>query len=54
MKTSQNGIDLIKRFEGCRLTAYRCAAGVPTIGYGHTEGVKMGQRITQEIGRAHV
>lgn len=47
MKTSQNGIDLIKRFEGCRLTAYRCPAGKPTIGYGHTAGVRMGQKITQ-------
>lgn len=47
MKTSKNGIDLIKKFEGCRLTAYRCAADVPTIGYGHTAGVKMGQAITQ-------
>lgn len=52
MKTSQNGIDLIKRFEGCRLTAYRCAAGVPTIGYGHTAGVKMGQSITQKRAEA--
>lgn len=47
MKTSSKGIELIKRFEGCRLEAYRCPAGVPTIGYGHTTGVKMGQRITQ-------
>lgn len=47
MKTSKNGINLIKKFEGCRLTAYKCAAGVPTIGYGHTAGVKMGQAITQ-------
>lgn len=47
MKTSQNGIDLIKQFEGCRLTAYRCPAGVWTIGYGHTENVKEGQTITQ-------
>lgn len=46
MKTSQNGIDLIKQFEGCRLTAYRCPAGVWTIGYGHTENVKEGQTIT--------
>ena len=52
MKTSQNGIELIKRFEGCRLTAYRCAAGVPTIGYGHTAGVKMGQSITQKRAEA--
>lgn len=47
MKTSQNGIDLIKQFEGCRLAAYRCPAGVWTIGYGHTAGVKEGQKITQ-------
>lgn len=36
MKTSRTGIGLIKRFEGLRLTAYRCPAGVWTIGYGHT------------------
>ena len=47
MKTSKNGIDLIKKFEGCKLTAYKCAAGKWTIGYGHTEGVKAGQTIIQ-------
>ncbi len=47
MKTSQNGINLIKQFEGCRLSAYQCAAGVWTIGYGHIAGVKAGQKITQ-------
>ena len=47
MKISQAGIDLIKVFEGCRLSAYLCPAKVPTIGYGHTAGVKMGQTITQ-------
>ena len=47
MRTSQKGIDLIKKFEGCRLNSYRCPAGVWTIGYGHTKGVKEGQRITQ-------
>lgn len=36
MKIGQAGIDLIKQHEGCRLTAYRCPAGVWTIGYGHT------------------
>ena len=37
MKTSQNGINLIKRFEGCRLQAYKPVAAEPcyTIGYGH-------------------
>ena len=43
---SQRGIDLIKEFEGLRLTAYRDAAGVLTIGYGHTKGVKENDRIT--------
>lgn len=35
-KTATKGIELIKEFEGCRLTAYKCPAGVWTIGYGHT------------------
>lgn len=30
------GLDLIKRFEGLRLQAYKCPAGIWTIGYGHT------------------
>lgn len=47
MKTSREGINLIKQFEGCRLTAYRCPAGVWTIGYGHTEDVRQGDTITQ-------
>lgn len=41
------GLDLIKSFEGCRLTAYQDSAGVWTIGYGHTGGVDSGQTITQ-------
>jgi lysozyme len=36
MNISENGIKLIKQFEGCRLKAYKCPAGVLTIGYGHT------------------
>lgn len=36
MKTSQKGISLIKGHEDCSLTAYKCPAGVWTIGYGHT------------------
>lgn len=47
MRTSQKGIDLMKSFEGCRLASYKCPAGVWTIGYGHTAGVKAGQVITQ-------
>lgn len=37
----------IKAWEGCVLTAYRCPAGVWTIGYGHTSGVVSGMKITQ-------
>ena len=49
MNISQKGIDLIKNFEGCRLTAYRCPANILTIGYGHTgSDVITGQKITQE------
>ena len=48
MKISIEGIALIKKFEGCRLESYKCAAGVPTIGYGSTKGVEMGMTITQE------
>ena len=36
---SQNGLNLIKRWEGLRLKAYKCSAGKWTIGYGHTTGV---------------
>lgn len=46
MQTSNNGLNLIKRFEGLRLEAYRDSVGIPTIGYGHTHGVKMGDVIT--------
>jgi lysozyme len=51
MKISEEGKDLIKSFEGCRLNAYKCSAGVPTIGYGNTyypngDKVKMGDVIT--------
>ena len=47
MKITNEGINLIKKFEGLRLEAYLCPAGVWTIGYGHTKGVKKGQVITQ-------
>ncbi|MGL5950289.1 MAG: lysozyme [Cetobacterium sp.] len=48
MRTSSVGINLIKKFEGLKLTAYRCPAGVPTIGYGTTSNVKLGTTITEE------
>ena len=48
MEISQEGIALIKKFEGCELEAYKCAAGVWTIGYGSTKGVKESDSISQE------
>lgn len=46
-KIGQAGLKLIMEFEGCRLTAYQCSAGVWTIGYGHTVGVYKGMKISQ-------
>ena len=54
MHMSQGGLDnLLKKFEGCKLKAYRCPANVCTIGYGHTSAAGMpqvtdGMTITQE------
>ena len=53
MQINKEGIDLIKKFEGCRLKAYKCPAGIWTIGYGNTfyeDGMKVkeGDVITQE------
>jgi len=39
---SDEGISLVKKFEGCKLEAYQCAAGVWTCGYGSTRGVQKG------------
>lgn len=40
--------ELIKKYEGLSLDAYLCPAGVPTIGYGHTHNVKIGDTCTQQ------
>ena len=48
MRDITKAIEIIKKYEGCRLTAYKCPAGVYTIGYGHTKGVKKSDKITQE------
>lgn len=48
MKTSEKAYSLIRQFEGLRLMAYRCPAGVWTVGYGHTSGVVPGMVITKE------
>ena len=53
MKVNAEGYALIKRFEGCKLKAYKCPANVWTIGYGNTfyeDGMKVkeGDIITQQ------
>jgi lysozyme len=53
MEINQQGLDLIKSFEGCKLNAYLDSVNVPTIGYGATyyengEKVKLGDKITQQ------
>ena len=56
-KISKNGLNLIKKFEGCRLKAYQDSVGVWTIGYGTTNAdksitgvsIKKGLEITQEV-----
>ncbi|WP_207696131.1 lysozyme [Enterococcus sp. DIV0212c] len=47
MKISQEGRNLIKKWEGLRLIAYQDSVGVWTIGYGHTKGVYAGMTITE-------
>ena len=53
MRTNYDGINLIKCCEGLRLQAYLCPAGVPTIGYGHTEGVHVCDHITPAQAEAY-
>ena len=47
MNISQNGINLIKSFEGCKLTAYKDPVGIWTIGIGHTGDVRPGMVIDE-------
>lgn len=50
---SDRGTELVAKYEGCRLEAYKCPAGVWTIGYGHTAGVSQGDRLpSREAARA--
>ncbi|MCQ8103011.1 glycoside hydrolase family protein [Methylomonas sp. SURF-2] len=46
-KINSAGMALVRNFEGLKLEAYLCPAGVWTIGYGHTKGVKKGDKITE-------
>lgn len=43
-----DGKSIVKKYEGCKLKAYLCPAGIPTIGYGHTHNVKLGDTCTQQ------
>jgi lysozyme len=49
---NRRGLDLVKQFEGFYPEAYLCPAGVWTIGYGHTRGVRQGQTATEEEAEA--
>lgn len=46
-KINSRGIELIKKYEGLRLEAYLCPSRVWTIGYGHTQGVRQGDKISE-------
>ncbi|AFH47795.1 Phage-related lysozyme [Ignavibacterium album JCM 16511] len=46
---SKKGLDLIKKYEGLKLEAYRDPAGILTIGYGHTKTVKPGMVINKDM-----
>ena len=48
MNIGNKGLEMIKHFEGLELNAYQCAAGVWTIGYGHTKGVQKGMVISED------
>ena len=48
MKISEEGIRLIKHFEGCKLLAYQDSVGVWTIGWGHTKEVFEGMEVSQK------
>ena len=57
MKISEKGLNLIREFEGCRLTAYKPVAAERyyTIGYGHYGAdVHAGMRITQSQADAYL
>ncbi len=49
--SAESAMDFIEAWEGCRLQAYKCPAGVWTIGVGHTKGVTEHDEITYEQSR---
>lgn len=54
MKISNTGLNLIKKYESLRLTAYKDSVGVWTIGYGHTLGVLPGMIITSSTADSYL
>lgn len=48
MKISEDGLELIRNFEGCETSAYQDSVGVWTIGFGHTKDVEEGQTCSME------
>ena len=52
IKITDDFVKKVAEFEGLRTLAYKCPGGVWTIGYGHTEGVKPGQRCTRRQAEA--
>lgn len=54
LSISNTGLELIKKYEGCELSAYQDSVGIWTIGYGHTAGVQSGQIITQAQADAYL
>lgn len=47
MKLNQKGLDLIKSFEGCKLSVYLDVVGITTVGYGHMTNLSVGTSISQ-------
>ena len=54
MKATNDCYNLIMKYEGCAFKAYRCSANIWTIGYGHTSGVREGDKITPEEARQYL
>lgn len=54
MELSDNGVTILKSLEGLRLQAYRDSVGIPTIGWGSTSNVKLGDTITEEEATARL
>lgn len=54
MRMTKKTLEQLKKFEGCRLEAYRDPVGIWTIGYGHTHGVYNGMTISLETAEEYL